>query len=159
MNRTIENITCVLLVIMVLLVFIQIVSRAAFGSSYAWTEEIARFLMIWITFLGASVAFQYGSHISIDFFISKLKHRIAKWVQLIASLAIVTFLLILLVKGYQIIETSMIQRSASLRIPMGYVYTIMPISAVLMLMNVIDVSIKVFRIHPTDISKAEKGET
>ncbi|UTW70911.1 TRAP transporter small permease subunit [Anaerobacillus sp. HL2] len=43
-------------------------SREVLNSSFPWTEEVARYLMIWITFLGASFAFQYGAHIGIEYF-------------------------------------------------------------------------------------------
>lgn len=58
---------------MVLAVFVQIISRALFNMSFPWTEELARYLMIWVTFLGASFAFQYGAHISIEAFVTRLK--------------------------------------------------------------------------------------
>jgi len=73
---------------MVILVFFQIVSRALLGTSYAWTGEIARFSMVWITFLGASFSFKYGAHISIDIFIKKFPIKVAKVITVITSLII-----------------------------------------------------------------------
>ncbi|MGJ9383128.1 TRAP transporter small permease [Salipaludibacillus sp. CF4.18] len=150
-NRIVENLTCTLFVVMVLLVFLQIVSRVLFSSSFAWTEELARYLMIWITFLGASVGFQYSSHISVEYFINKFKPRYAKWMQVTASTACLIFLSVLLIKGIDIIDRSMIQKSASLRIPIGFIYYIMPISAILMAINIIDITLKTIRVNPTGV--------
>jgi TRAP-type C4-dicarboxylate transport system permease small subunit len=142
LNRSTENITAVLFVAMVLLVFLQIISRAVFSSSFPWTEEAARFLMIWVTFLGASFAFQYGAHISIEAFVSKLSQSVGKVVQVLGALACIAFFIVMIVKGIEIIDRAMIQRSPALGIPMGYVYLIIPISAIFMTINVIDVTLK-----------------
>jgi TRAP-type C4-dicarboxylate transport system permease small subunit len=142
LNRSTENITAVLFVAMVLLVFLQIISRAVFSSSFPWTEEAARFLMIWVTFLGASFAFQYGAHISIEAFVSKLSQSAGKAVQVLGALACIAFFIVMIVKGIEIIDRAMIQRSPALGIPMGYVYLIIPISAIFMTINVIDVTLK-----------------
>lgn len=93
LNRSTENITAVLFVAMVLIVFLQIISRAVFSSSFPWTEEAARFLMIWVTFLGASFAFQYGAHISIEAFVSKLSQSAGNVAQVLGALACIAFLL------------------------------------------------------------------
>lgn len=156
-NRTVENITALMLLVMVILVFLQVVSRAIMQSSFAWTEEAARYLMIWLTFLGASYAFQYAAHISIELFVSKLKGPLATFFKVLAALCSIAFLFVLIVKGIEIIDRSMVQRSAALRIPLGYVYLIMPISGVLMLLNVIDVTIKQIK-GSSGQANAEKGD-
>jgi TRAP-type C4-dicarboxylate transport system permease small subunit len=150
LNRSTENMTVVLLVAMVLLVFLQIVSRAVFSSSFAWTEEASRFLMIWVTFLGASFAFQYGAHISIEAFVTKLSQHVGKAVQVIGALACIAFFIVMIVKGIEIIDRAMIQRSPALGIPMGYVYLVIPISATLMTINVIDVMLKSIKSKSTE---------
>lgn len=142
LNRSTENITAVLFVAMVLIVFLQIISRAVFSSSFPWTEEAARFLMIWITFLGASFAFQYGAHISIEAFVSKLSQSAGNVAQVLGALACIAFFIVMIIKGIEIIDRAMIQRSPALGIPMGYVYLVIPISAIFMTINVIDVTLK-----------------
>lgn len=128
----------VFLVMMVVLIFWQIISRAVFGSSFSWTEELARFLMIWVMFLGAGIAFQYGAHISVESFVSRFPIHLQKIVQIIIAALSISLFLILLVKGYEISSKMMLQKSPALKLPMGYVYTIIPISAVLQILNIID---------------------
>ncbi|WP_240374697.1 TRAP transporter small permease [Bacillus piscicola] len=141
-NRTTEAVSALLLTLMVVLIFMQIVSRGLFGTSYSWTEEIARFSMIWITFLGASIAFQYAAHIGIDYFVKKLPAVPEKIVNVIGALISGFFFVILAVKGFELMQGAGVQGSPALRLPMSYVYLIIPVSAVLMILNLIDVTVK-----------------
>ncbi|MFD0956008.1 TRAP transporter small permease [Virgibacillus alimentarius] len=149
---TTEWLTALFLAVMVLLIFIQIVSRLFFSVSFSWTEEVARYLMIWSTFLGASFAFKYGAHIGVEVFVRKMPRIIKNIVQIIASLASLAFFVILISMGWEIIGLSMVQTSPALDIPMGYVYIIFPISGVLMILNLIDVTIKSILHNENDVT-------
>ncbi|MFX0542012.1 TRAP transporter small permease [Roseovarius sp. S4756] len=117
---------------------LQIVSRVFF-TSVAWTEEVARFLLIWITFLGAALAWQQGRHLAV----AMLRHslpgparRIVTGAALLVSLA---FLIALTVIGIRYMNVQSFQKSPSLRLPMSYVYAVMPIAGALMAtLSVID---------------------
>ncbi|HLR65753.1 TRAP transporter small permease [Virgibacillus alimentarius] len=152
LNMTTEWLTALFLAVMVLLIFIQIVSRLFFSVSFSWTEEVARYLMIWSTFLGASFAFKYGAHIGVEVFVRKMPRIIKNIVQIIASLASLAFFVILISMGWEIIGLSMVQTSPALDIPMGYVYIIFPISGVLMILNLIDVTIKSILHNENDVT-------
>lgn len=141
-NRSVENLTACFLAMMVMLVFVQVVSREIIGSSFPWTEEVARFLMIWITFLGASFAFQYGAHIGIEYFKMKLPKLFQKSFDLISLLACSVFFYFMVKYGLEISNRAMLQTSAALNIPMGYVYLVIPISGFLMFLNLVDITVK-----------------
>ncbi|EGL81970.1 Tripartite ATP-independent periplasmic transporter DctQ component [Caldalkalibacillus thermarum TA2.A1] len=156
-NGLVENITALFLAVMVLLIFLQIISRAVFQSSFAWTEELARYLMIWVTFLGASFAFQYGAHIGIEVVVNQLSPLLARLVKLCAAIACTVFFIVMIAKGLEIYDRAMIQRSAAMGIPMGYVYTVIPLSGLLMLLNLIDVTLKEWR-QDSGQNKTKEGE-
>ena len=141
-NRTTELFSALLLLTMVALVFIQIVSRVIISSSFPWTEEIARFMMIWITFLGAAVAFQYGAHIGVEAFVERLPAKVRSFFIVIAMLICLSFFILLIVFGYQLAIGAFVQTSPALKIPMGYIYYIIPISGLLMSLNLLDVTFK-----------------
>lgn len=141
-NKSTEWLTCVFLVIMVIIVFMQIISRTFTQSSFPWTEELARYLMIWLTFLGAAFSFQHGAHIGISMFIDKLPKKAAAIVQAIICILCIGLFSVLVVKGYELVGKSANQTSPAMSLPMNYVYWIIPISGVLMILNVIDVTIK-----------------
>lgn len=142
LNRYTENLTAVMLATMVILIFIQIVSREVVGSSFSWTEEVARFLMIWITFLGASFAFQHGAHIGIDYFKMKLPERVQKVFEVLTLISCSIFFAVMMVQGFELVDRSMSQTSSALNLPMGYAYLVIPISGLLMFINLLDVTWK-----------------
>jgi len=65
--------TVLLFIIMTLIVWAQIFFRFVLGGGIVWSEEIAKFLMVWMALLGSSVLFAEGGHIAINFFISKIR--------------------------------------------------------------------------------------
>lgn len=65
----------------ILLTFLQVCLRYIFSHSFAWIEEVSRYLFVWIVFLGAAIAFDDDSHIKIDFIESKLPKKIKGIVQ------------------------------------------------------------------------------
>jgi TRAP-type C4-dicarboxylate transport system permease small subunit len=70
-DRIASNATVVLFTTMTLIVWVQIFFRFILGGGIAWSEEIAKFLMVWMALLGSSVLFREGGHIAINYFISK----------------------------------------------------------------------------------------
>jgi TRAP-type C4-dicarboxylate transport system permease small subunit len=70
-NKIASNATVVLFAIMTLIVWAQIFYRFILGGGFAWSEEIAKYLMVWMALLGSSVLFREGGHIAINYFISK----------------------------------------------------------------------------------------
>src|SRR5699024_2807539 len=141
-NRATEWLTSFFLVVMVVIIFMQIVSRLIMNSSFPWTEELARYLMIWLTFLGAAFSFQYGAHIGVEILTSKFPQKTAAVFQVIVALLCTVLFAILVVKGFELVGKSTAQTSPAMSIPMNYVYLIIPISGMLMILNVIDVTIK-----------------
>jgi len=70
-NKIASNATVVLFIIMTLIVWAQIFYRFILGGGIAWSEEIAKYMMVWMALLGSSVLFREGGHIAINYFISK----------------------------------------------------------------------------------------
>lgn len=104
-------------------VFGSVVLRYVFGFSYRWSDELARYLFIYIVFLGIPIAFREDIHAKIDYFTStffkKIKHALQVFCDLLITLTI-TYI------GYYTI-TMMQGRlgktlSSGLKIPMGYIY-------------------------------------
>jgi len=64
--RIVLNATAVLLAAIVCITFLQVVLRYVFGNPLSWGEELARYIFVWITFLGAAVAYARDTHIRVD---------------------------------------------------------------------------------------------
>lgn len=133
--RSLDRVLVVLLVALfaalVLMVVWQVLSRYALNSPSAFTEEAARYLMIWVSLLGASYVFRMRLHIGLDLLTRKLTGSNKRIVEVAALTAAVLFaLLILLVGGARLVELtwSLDQVSAVLGIRMALVYLAIPLS-------------------------------
>ncbi|CAO1669350.1 TRAP transporter small permease protein [Halomonas sp. NYA30] len=110
---------------------LQIVSRVLF-TAVGWTEEVARFLLVWITFLAGTLAFQRGRHIAVTFVVDALPGRLRQIARIAGLLIVLAFMITLIVIGYRYMQVQSFQKSASLRLSMTYVYAVMPICAAIM---------------------------
>lgn len=128
------------LALSVILVFLQVIMRSFFNASLTWSEELSRYLFIWQTWLGVSIAYKYNEHIKVeliyDLFKSKVAHKVIKLVVDLIWLAFNAYLVYL---GVQLLGsmTSRNALSSGMRLPLVYVYAALPVSSFL-------VSIRIF---------------
>lgn len=141
MNLGMKHLLNVMMFVMVIVVFLQVLFRFVIDSPLAWTEEMARYLLIWITFLGAAYAMSVKAHPGVEIVVEKLPKRLQKGVLVISTLLSILFFLILITQSIEMIQRSMIQTSPALHLPMGWVYTIIPVSSVLFLINLLYITI------------------
>ena len=121
-------------------VLTQIIVRFALPQlgiivSAPWTEESARFLMVWSVFIGAAVLCRRGGLIAVTALPSALPFAIARWVIAAGTLCSAIFFAILLVLGWQWSISAWSETATVLRIPMGLVYAAMPVGAAIALVN------------------------
>ena len=137
LTKVLEFFLIVAVALLVLDVVWGVVTRYAFGQQATWTEELARFLLIWVTLLGAAVAFGQKGHLGVDYFVEKL-HRDARRLMSIVSHLIVIFfaIAIFIYGGSQVVSNTlaMEQVTPSLGWKMGHVYLALPVSGVFILM-------------------------
>jgi TRAP-type C4-dicarboxylate transport system permease small subunit len=125
-----------LLAIMTLDVLWGVFTRYALGSQASWTEELARFLLIWIGTLGAAYAAGQKMHLAIDLLSPKLDPRPARVLEIvIASLIIIFVTTVMVVGGLRLIYITvhLEQTSAAMQAPMGIVYGVIPLSGLLVI--------------------------
>jgi len=117
------------------LVAAQVFMRYVVGQSFAWVDEVARYLLVWIGFLGAVVAARTGAHICIETLVKALPRRGGR-IMTAAMLAIlVAFLLVLVRESWILTERVWLQRSAAMRISVAWVYAAAPVGFALMAVN------------------------
>lgn len=137
LNRIIETLLVVIFGLLVIDVVWQVVSRYVVGQSSSFTEEFARFSLIWLTVLGA--AYINGSkegHLSMDFLLSKLPaDKKAKRQKVIQILMAVFALIIMVIGGGNLVYITLTlgQISSALQVPLGFVYAIVPISGIIII--------------------------
>ena len=126
----------------VLVVTWQVVTRFLMTTPSSYTEELARFLLIWIGVLGGSYALRTRAHLGIDIMTTKLHGRQKDMLMIGIYLAIILFAaLIMVVGGLKLVSLTFTlnQISASLGIKMGYVYIVLPLSGIIMIIYSLDV--------------------
>lgn len=142
LNSIVRFIVIILLGVMVVAVFLQVLFRFFLDQPLAWTEELARYVLIWITFLGSAYAMAIKAHIGTEYIQKYLSPLLNKVLLGVAAVLSILFFLVMVQQGYLLSARSMTQTSPTLLVPMGYVYMVIPISGVLLIMNVIHVTWK-----------------
>ncbi|GAB5551332.1 MAG: hypothetical protein Sapg2KO_09230 [Saprospiraceae bacterium] len=113
-----------------------VLTRYLLGSQADWSEELARFLLIWIGLLGAAYAAGQKMHLAIDLLMPKLDENKQRSLTIfINSLIILFAFAVLVVGGSRLMYLTQLlgQLSAALRIPMYLIYMVIPISGLLVI--------------------------
>jgi TRAP-type C4-dicarboxylate transport system permease small subunit len=135
LNKAIENLLVIIFGALVLDVVWQVASRYLIGQSSSFTEEFARFALIWLAILGAAyINGQPSGHLSMDFLVDKLppaQQRTRR--QRIQYFMILFAVVVMVIGGGNLVYTTLKlgQTSPALHVPLGYVYAIVPVSGLL----------------------------
>jgi len=114
----------------------QVFSRYILNTSFAFTEELARFSLIWLSVLGAAYLNAKREHLSMDFLYQKFSGKSKKKALFFIEICIFLFaLVVMVIGGFNLVYTTLYlgQLSGTLRIPLGYIYAILPISGLLIM--------------------------
>lgn len=136
-DKFINVVVITLIALIIIVVFIQVFSRYVLNNPLTWSEELARYLFIWITFLASVVVFRENGHMSVDFIVTLFPHKIRVLVDLIGKAIITIFLITILYVSPNIITITFKQLSPTLSVPMGVIYLAFPVSLGLMLLELI----------------------
>lgn len=112
----------------------QVFSRYALQFPATFTEELVRFLLIWVGLLGAAYGFGVKAHLSLTLLINKMNLNLRKICSIFIILLIITFASTVLVYGgVKIMSVASDQLSSVLRVPMNIVYSVLPLSGILII--------------------------
>ena len=134
-----ENFLFFTFALSVALIFTQIVMRYVFLASLSWSEELARYLFVWYTWVGASYAVAKHRHIRIEILCDLIKGKARLVLELLVLLVWAAFSMFLAVKGVEVVRIIAVrgQLSAALQIPMALAYAAVPAGALLMSLRLI----------------------
>jgi TRAP-type C4-dicarboxylate transport system permease small subunit len=128
-----------LLAFITLGVFIQVVLRYLFATSFLWGEELSLFAFIWCVFLGSAICSFRRTHFAFDLFSEVLRGRAAGVQRLIVDLAVLAVTVILIIEGWRFSQLSIQRMSPALGITLLVPTIVIPIAGALMLVvNVAD---------------------
>ena len=138
----------------VVVVFGQVVSRFLFNAPFSWSEELARYLQVWLIMLGSATCLRKGLHLTVDYAIHSLPQGIKRNLQLLSITAILFFLGVVFVSGISLIAATLNQRTPALQMPVWVVYLAIPVGSLLMFLEAVGLVLTAF--HETK-QPAEAG--
>ncbi len=135
-DKILANALVVIMAVMVLNVLWQVFSRFLLGSPSSFTDELARYLLIWIGILGAAYVSGQNLHVAIDVLPKRFSQRTQYRLRLIVDWLIILFSLgALVIGGSRLVYIVYVldQHSPALQVPLALVYLVLPISGVLII--------------------------
>ena len=136
LDKIIELLLVSILSAMVINVLWQIITRYFSASPSSFSDELARYLMIWLGLIGSAYVSGKKEHVSIDYFLKKLNHKKRVILNSIIGFIILFFAFFVMIIGgghLVFVTIKLEQLSPSLQIPLGFVYSVIPISGLIII--------------------------
>ena len=147
-DKMLEKLLILLMSILVIDVLWQVTSRYILSSPSSFTDELAGFLLIWVSLFGAAYVTGRKEHLAIDLLLQKSSPKNKIRLELFIHIVIFLFsFFVLVVGGIWLVYSRFILsvKSAALQLPLGYVYIVLPVSGLIILFYSIDNSMKLLK--------------
>ena len=151
LKQPLELSLCVILVAIVLVTFAQVLFRYIFHMSLAWSEELARYLFLWLAALAAAYAFKTKSHFALRFLVDRLGKKLQNLIETLVVFIVSGFLAIFIWKSVEYTIGMAEQVSPSIQMSMAIPYSSVVVGGILMLYYVL-------RNWWFDIHKKKRGD-
>ncbi|MGH8831755.1 MAG: TRAP transporter small permease [Polaromonas sp.] len=116
----------VMLATMALIIFTNVCLRYLTSESIEWAEEVARHLMIWLTFLGCGPVLRYGGHIAVDNLQDALPARLAVALRAVIAVLLLGFFAFIVWFGIEYMQRTQYQQTPATQLSFAYVYLALP---------------------------------
>ena len=123
-------------------VFTGVFFRYVLNSPLGWIEEVARYALVWVTYIGAYLAMRRSRHLSIDIIHNRLSARGKKILSVVGLLVMLPFFIVLIFVGIRYGRSFIDQRTPYLELPLGYIYFILPVIGILF---VTEIAFEIFK--------------
>jgi len=137
LNKGAEVFLIIDLAAMTVVVFTQVVFRFL-RLSIPWSEEFARYSMIFLTFVGASVGVKYKSHIAVEALATIMPEKIQEIGEVVGDIILMFAFYILIYYGGLVAKMSLTQKSPAMHVHMGYIYASLVIGGILMTIHALN---------------------
>jgi TRAP-type C4-dicarboxylate transport system permease small subunit len=145
MAQSIDVCLVIFISIMFVSVCLQVFFRYVLEKPLSWSEELARFAFVWLSFIGAAMALGKRLHFGIDYLVNKFPPRFGAALEFGTSCLVLIFVVVLMVQGYQTTLSAKLFRSAGLNLRMDAVFAAIPIAGIIMAYYVIQQIMDVVR--------------
>jgi TRAP-type C4-dicarboxylate transport system permease small subunit len=138
LNLVVEVVIGLLLGAAIIVALLQVVFRYGLNSSLSWSEELARYLFIWIIFLGTSSAARRGQHMAVETLASVLPAVALRPLTTLVIMVSIVFYCVVFYTAVILTENAIPQLSTALEISVAIVYVSAPIGAALTIIHLIN---------------------
>jgi TRAP-type C4-dicarboxylate transport system permease small subunit len=127
--------TIIVITSMLVITAVQVFSRYLLHYSFFWSEDLVKYLFVWVVFLGGSTAFKKRSHMVVDIVINYVNGLLGTIIAFLANFVITVTLIALVYYGTKLAWNNIPANSITLDISMSIPYAIIPIGCLLMLIH------------------------
>lgn len=122
MEKVLKIFTAFLMLLLVFILTASVILRYVFNSPISFAEESSRYILVWMSFLGAGLAAKWDSHMRVDAFLGKMPKKVQLWIKTVINLVTVVFLSFGVYYGMKLVIRTHEQVSELLRINMSIMY-------------------------------------
>jgi TRAP-type C4-dicarboxylate transport system permease small subunit len=138
-----EAVVLIMLVVaMTVVVFLQIFFRYVLGQPLYWSEELARYLFVWLSILGAALGLQKSGHFGLDILFLRLPEKGRRFTKVLIHLLMGVVILFIFIQGVTLVQKTALQDSPAMEIPMSWAYACLPVGAALMAFHLLTIFFK-----------------
>ncbi len=160
MTKGLEVVLIVAVALLVLDVVWGVFTRYLMGEQAKWTEELARFLLVWVSLLGGAVAFGTKGHLGVDFFVGKFHPETRKLMAVVVHLIVLFFAgAVFLYGGGRVVvdALAMEQMTPALGWKMGHVYLALPLAGIFIILYTVENLIETLATSAEQLNEAESA--
>lgn len=137
LNIAVRWILAALMLVMTVLIGWQVIARFIVGESLTFSEEVSRFVMVWLVLLGAAYAAKNGRLMKVDIVEHMLSGRAKSTVIMVAGVLSIVFYLVLVVFGFFIVSAVSYQMTPATEVSMSIPMAALPVGGILLVINTI----------------------
>ena len=131
----VERACIAIMALLTILVTYQVVTRYLFDSPSAVSEVLSRYMFVWLVLIGGAYVFGLREHMAITYVRDKFSPKVGVLVDIFTEWTIVIFAFIVMWQGgYKVSVRQMWQQDSALEIPMGIIYSALPIAGLLIIL-------------------------
>ena len=131
--------------LMTLVILYMVYFRYILNDTPYWSEEVARCMMLWMTFIVLPVSYRLGSNVALEILLGKLKGNLLIILEIFIHLLILAFIINFFYLSLNFVKSGMMARAYSFDLQIGYIYLVLPISFFFMFLVSIELLLNKFK--------------
>lgn len=136
-KNSLEIVLCILLSFLTIITFSQVVARYVFEAPLSWSEELARFILLWLAMLSAAYGFKIKTHFALMFIVNRTSFKFRIYIYFYVTLIVSVFLIIFIYYSFIFVMGVNGHLAPALQIPMEIPYSSTIVGGILMLYYVL----------------------